>query len=233
VIVLLHGGGDFLNHRIRFPLIARRCNRAGFNAATLEAPYHFQRRSDTPGAWNHLRTTQTFSQAVAEIRALTGWLLGEGCPAVALWGISYGGWQAGLAASRDMRLAAAVLTVPAVRMDFNLSQARWVVWRSVRRYLSGKKGAREALNATPLNLTLTKPAIPKENILLIDGIHELFGERQSMEELWQKWQQPEIWRLPHGHISALFVPGLTHRILRWLGPRLNVPVFQTGQTTNT
>ena len=29
---------------LRFPLIARRCNRAGFNAATLVAPYHFQRR---------------------------------------------------------------------------------------------------------------------------------------------------------------------------------------------
>ena len=32
------------DHRFRFPLIARRCNRAGFNAATLVAPYHFQRR---------------------------------------------------------------------------------------------------------------------------------------------------------------------------------------------
>lgn len=45
LIVLLHGGGDFLNRRFRFPLFARRCNRAGFNAATLVAPYHFQRRS--------------------------------------------------------------------------------------------------------------------------------------------------------------------------------------------
>ena len=44
-----------------------------------------------------------------------------------------------------------------------------------------------------------------------------------MEDLWQKWEQPEFWRLPHGHISALFVPGLTARVLRWLDLRLNAP----------
>ena len=50
MIVLLHGGSDFIGYRFRFPLIARHCNRAGFNAATLVAPYHFQRRSAPAGA---------------------------------------------------------------------------------------------------------------------------------------------------------------------------------------
>ena len=44
VIILLHGGGDFPGHQLAFHLFARRCHRAGFNAATLELPYHFQRR---------------------------------------------------------------------------------------------------------------------------------------------------------------------------------------------
>jgi hypothetical protein len=43
---------------------------------------------------------------------------------------------------------------------------------------------------------------------LIEGIHDLFAERQPIEKLWQKWQQPEIWRLPHGHVSAQLVLGL-------------------------
>jgi pimeloyl-ACP methyl ester carboxylesterase len=100
VIVLLHGQGGFPDYRFRFPLIARRCNRAGFNAATLVAPYHFQRAPRQCGAFsipNHLLWAQSLAQGVAEIRALTGWLLGEGCPAVALWGISLGGGLAGLA----------------------------------------------------------------------------------------------------------------------------------------
>jgi hypothetical protein len=100
VVVLLHGGGNYalIAYRFLFPLIARRCNRAGFNAVALVAPYHFQRRPAQPGALSHtdyLRRATATAQAVAEIRALTGWLLREGCPAVALWGSSYGGgWQA-------------------------------------------------------------------------------------------------------------------------------------------
>jgi hypothetical protein len=47
--------------------------------------------------------------------------------------------------------------------------------------------------------------------------------KEPIEELWQMWGRPDIWRLPHGHISKGLVPGLTSRILRWLSPRLNAP----------
>jgi hypothetical protein len=43
-VILLHGSGDSLSYNFRFPLFARRANRAGFNVATLVAPFHFQRR---------------------------------------------------------------------------------------------------------------------------------------------------------------------------------------------
>ena len=76
------------------------------------------------------------------------------------------------------------------------------------------------MDTTRLNLILSKPVIPKENILLIEGIYDLLAAAQPIEELWQKWQEPEIWRLPNGHTSWLFVPGLTGRVLRWLPPRL-------------
>jgi len=78
VIVLLHGGMDFPNHRFLFPLIGRRCNRAGFNAATMELPYHFQRHVRQLDGGIHLRLAELMAQGVAEIRALTGWFLGEG-----------------------------------------------------------------------------------------------------------------------------------------------------------
>ena len=213
VIVLLDGK-PAVGYHTAFPLLARRFNRAGFNVATLVAPYDLQRRPRRPIEWNCLDLAQAIAQNVAEIRALTGWLLDEGCPSVGLLGFSFGGWVAGLTACSDTRIASVVLTVPAVRMKRSSPPVFW------RRVFQALRPAHEAMDTTRLNLILSKPVIPKENILLIEGIHDLFAERQPIEELWQKWQQPEIWRLPYGHISWIFVPGLTDRVLDWLAPRL-------------
>jgi pimeloyl-ACP methyl ester carboxylesterase len=233
VLVLLHGRGDFFNHWHRFPSIARRCNRAGFNAATLVAPCYFQRcprRSAALGGPDYLRLAKTTAQAVAEIRALTGWLLGQGCPTVALWGISYSGWLAGLTVCHDMRLAAVVLSIPGVRL-YPFIEER-AIWRSGRETLPRKRAALEALNLTALNLATIQPVIPKENILLIDAIHDLMVPKDVNKELWQAWGQPDLWQLPHGHISitCMTAPGFTGRVLRWLAPRLNKPGVRTGQT---
>lgn len=223
MIILLHGGGGFPDHQIRFPLIARRCNRAGFNAATLVAPYHLQRRPQKRGALNSLDCFQfakATAQVVAETRALAGWLLGEGCPTVSLWGYSYGGWHGGMAACRDTRLAAVVMAVPGVRMNALEQRA---IWPSVRRRLQRVREICERLNLTALNLTTIQPAIPKDNILFVEGIHDLLAPKENVEDLWQTWGHPDIWRLPLGHTSlgAMAMPGLDDRILRWLEPRLN------------
>jgi hypothetical protein len=219
-IIILLDGAFGIGYHSGLPWLARRINRAGFNAATLVAPYNLQRRPRRPMEENCLESAREIAQNVAEIRALTGWLLHEGCASVGLWGFSFGGRLAGLTACSDSLIACAVLTVPQVRM--RCSQP--VVWRRVREALQDLRPAQDAMDTTRLNLTLSTPVISKDNILLIDGIHNLFGEWQWMEDLWQKWEQPEIWRLPHGHISTLFVPGLTGRVLRWLAPRLDKAV---------
>jgi dienelactone hydrolase len=222
-VISLHGGGDFLNHRYRFPWMVPAIHRAGFNAATLVAPYHFQRHVGRIDAFDHLRVAEAFAQGVAEIRALTGWLQDQGS-SVALFGISLGGWMAGLAASRDTRMKAVVLAVPGVRRDYRATRGECVLWTPMRKALEKQKAAREALDQTPMNLTLSQPIIPKENILLIQGRYELLVAAEQTEELWQKWGRPEIWRLPHGHVSWMLVPGINRRVLDWLALRLNAAV---------
>ena len=235
-IILLHGAGGDPDYHFEFPLIARHCNRAGFNTVTLMSPFQFQRRPrqlEKKLNWPDylLMAEIDYAQAIAEIRALTGWLLKEGCPAVALWGNSYGGALAGLTACYDARLSAAILVAPGLDMNVFLSAARQIVWPGLREELLRQQPACEALNLTALNLTNTRPCIPKENILLIEAIHDLFVDRKSMEALWHAWGQPDIWRLPHSHASKCLVPGLTSRVLRWLSPRLNLqPKSQFIQT---
>jgi dienelactone hydrolase len=218
-VLLMHGWNDATNHYFRFPRMAGQFNRNGFNAATLEAPFHFQRRPRRLGAWGNflcpdvLRTVQAAAQAVAETRAFAGWLLGQGCPAVGLLGISLGGWLAGLTLCHDARLACAVLTVPVARMDRLVEEAGFC--RNIRRALQGRRA-----DLSRLNLTANRPAIPRERILLIEAVHDLFVPKETTEELWQAWGQPDIWRLRHGHISVLAAPGLAGRIIGWMGPRL-------------
>ncbi len=224
VIILLPGYGDSASYQLRFPLIARRYNRTGFNVATLVPPYHFQRCPRQRAAFDTgdcLFWAERAAQAIAEIRALTGWLLGEGCPAVALWGFSMGAGFAGMAVCRDARLAAVVMASPPVRCKPCVEQL--AVRPRIRRRLQSMRGLCESLNLTAMNLTMTQPAIPREKILLIEGIHDSLCSKDDIEDLWQSWGQPDIWRLPYGHVRICCggVPGLPGRVLRWLAPRFD------------
>jgi pimeloyl-ACP methyl ester carboxylesterase len=229
-IILLHGGNlmrgraHSLGYRFGYPRIARRCNRAGFNAVTVELPYNFQRHPRQPEALrdeDYLRMAEATAQAIAEIRALTGWLLQEGCPAVALWGVSLGGWLAGLCACHEARLAAAVMIVPIVRS--NAAIADQIIPRSRREAWQPLFQLEERLDATPFNLTTGRPAIPKEKILLVGGRYDLTCPMKPIEELCKAWGHPTLWRLPHGHISFMSERGLTDRSLQWLKSRLEIP----------
>jgi pimeloyl-ACP methyl ester carboxylesterase len=221
-IVLMPGppGSEYL---FPFSIFARRCRRAGFNAVTLEPPYRLRRRPKRPGAQyarGYLGSMEAMAQMIAEVRALVGWLKDSGCPAVALHGESYGAWLAGLTASRDVRLNAVVLRVPKVYPKMPHERT---IWRSVREMMQKQARFFDETSKTPLNLILTKPAIPKEDVLLIEAVHDLMVGAEPIEQLWQAWDKPEIWRLPHGHVSSLVAWGLTGRVLRWLSSRLNQP----------
>jgi len=229
-VVLLHGGdimrggSGSLAYR-SFSRIARRCNQAGFNAVRSMEPCHFDRHPRRPGALddlNYLRMAEIFfAQGVVDIRAIVGWLLNEGAPAVALWGVSYGGWLTGLTVCRDLRVAAAVLTMPGVAMNHLTQQAEQFVWRSRRELLARRKAAYEALDATPLSLLNSRPIIPLEKVLIIEGTYDRIAVPGPTEALRQAWSPVECWHLPHSHLSWMVAPRVVGRVIRWLGSRLN------------
>ncbi|HXT41959.1 MAG TPA: alpha/beta hydrolase family protein [Candidatus Angelobacter sp.] len=229
VIILLPGWKDSASYNLRFPLIARHCNRAGFNVATLVPPYHFQRRPRQRREFDRgdcLEFAEGTAQSIAEIRALTGWLLKEGCPAVALWGYSRGAADAGMVACHDARVAAVVMASAPACCKASVEQMA-IRPRIHRRWKSIGELC-DRFNMTPMNLTALQPAIPRENILLIAGIYDSLCLKDEIENLSRVWGHPDIWQLPHGHVGICcgFVLGLNGRILRWLAPRLNAPAVQ-------
>jgi dienelactone hydrolase len=218
VVLLLHGWNDVLNHRFFFPRCARQLNQLGLNAATLQLPWHFDRRSGELGAWGNflsadvLRTVEAVLQAMAEIQCFVNWLSEQACPFVGLWGISMGAWLAGLTICHDPRIGSAVLTVPVARLDRLIEEVAFC--ETIRCALQDRR-----VDLHKLNLASNRPAIARENILLVEAEHDLFVDKETVEDLWRAWDKPEIWRLRYGHISILCVPGLSNRVARWLAAR--------------
>jgi dienelactone hydrolase len=218
-IILLHGWNDFLNHQFRFPGWGRQLNKMGVNVMTLQLPYHFDRRPRELGAWGNFlcadvfRTVGATAQALADIRSVIEWLLANHCPGVGLWGVSMGGWLAGLTLCHDSRIQAAVLTVPVARLDQLIAEVAFC--DTIRSALQGRP-----VDLRKLNLTANTPMIDRSKILLIEAEYDLFVARETVEELWQAWERPEIWRLRHGHISVLAAPGLFKRAARWVSAKL-------------
>jgi dienelactone hydrolase len=221
-VILLHGWNDKLNYNYRFPSLARDLTRRGVNSIIFEMPYHFRRRPARKGVRSDFisedlaHTVEATHQALAEINAMVAWLQAQGVKRVALWGFSLGGWLAGLAACFNPAIACAVLVTPVVRMD------RMVQDTPFCKLLRGSLGAQSENMAdwSKLNLTAHKPLVPKINILLIQAQYDLFVPGSTLEELCQTWDEPEMWRLPHGHISVLTSSSTMKEVMRWMGPRL-------------
>ena len=218
VILLLHGWNDRLNHHFYFPRHARQLNQMGLSAATLQLPWQFDRRPPELGAWGNflcadvLHTVEATLQAMAEIRAFIDWLTEQACPFVGIWGVSLGAWLAGLTLCHDSRIGAAVLTVPVARLDRLIEEAAFC--ETIRCALQDRH-----IDLHKLNLVSNHPVIARENILLVEAEHDLFVARENVEDLWRAWDKPEIWRFRSGHISVLWVPGLSKRVVRWVAAK--------------
>src|SRR6185503_12225910 len=96
------------------------------------------------------------AQSIAEIRALTGWLLKEGCPTVAVLGYSMGADDAALTACHDARLSAVVIASTGARFKPALEEL--AVSPRIRQRLESAREHCQRMNLTPMNLTLIRPA---------------------------------------------------------------------------
>ena len=213
-VILVHGWNEEIGYRWRHPYLAKRFCEHGVNAAMLELPYHMQRRPRRGGAVNDFLSenlycsVQAIQQAFFDIRALAQWLSHQGCPTIGLWGISLGAWLCGLTVCHDELIDYAVLTVPVARMDR--------IVRDVDFCAPLRRGMKDVeFDFEKLNLTAYRPKVSRDNLLIVEAVYDLFSAPEAVEELWETWNRPEIWRIKHGHITGLFSPALLKRTVAW------------------
>ena len=214
-IILLHGWSAELQYRWQFPFLARQLARAGVNAIMFELPYHGQRRPHEPGAIQNfisqdlLHMLEATRQSLADARAVLRWLQAQGSPVVGLWGISLGAWLGGLLICAEPRPQFAVLLTPIANVDQAIGELAFC--EAIRGSLKTT-----SVRLEPLNLFAHRPLIAPENILIVESRYDVFAPVETVESLWQAWGKPEIWRLPHGHISILLSPSILRQIVKWV-----------------
>lgn len=214
-VVLLHGWNGELGYWRQFPYLAWRLNRRGVNAAMFELPYHAQRKPQGRDAIRNFIShdlrcmIEATQQAMADARALLGWLREQGSPSVGFWGVSLGAWLAGLLACHEPNSRFAVLMTPVTRMDRAIRELAFC--EAIRRSLG-----EASFNFERLNLLSHQPVLRPEKILLVQSRYDLFAPSETVEELWRAWNQPQMWRLRHGHISVLMSLPVMERTVRWI-----------------
>ena len=221
-VILLHGWNDEIGYRYRSPFLAKEFLKRGVNTIALELPFHLQRRPRQAGLPNDFisedlwRTLEATRQCVGEVRMLVRWLKQQGAGPVGIWGISLGGWITSLIAAHDQNADAAVLMTPVVDMDRVVRELPFC--EPLRRSLASSQ-----LDLATLNPCHYSPKIPIDRLLLVQATYDLFAPAETIEQLWNKWEQPEIWRLPHGHISMLGSIPVMRRTVGWLAEKLHLP----------
>ena len=214
-VILLHGWNGERAYDWQFPWLAWRLNMSGINAAMIELPYHGRRKPQEKGAIRNFISSDLFHmvqaarQAMADGRALLGWLAAQGSPQMGVLGFSMGGWLAGLMACHDARLDFCVLLSPLVNLDSAIKGLSFC--EPVRQGLGGRN-----LQLNPLNLASCKPLTALDKTLLVECRDDQFIPVEDMEAVWRAWDKPVIWRVPHGHISVLMSWPVLERTMRWI-----------------
>jgi hypothetical protein len=214
-LILLHGWNDELGYRFRLPFCARLLNRRGINVAMIELPYHLQRRPHAPGAitdfisedlWRMVEATR---QSIADVRALVNWFSSLGCGQIGLWGTSLGAWLGGLMVCHEPKIQVAVLTTPIPELEQVIDELEFCA--PIRRSFESSN-----LSLERLNLTSQRPFTSKESIMIQEAEDDVFAPKNLVEELWRAWNEPEIWRLKHAHISVLMSVPVMRRTADWV-----------------
>lgn len=218
-VLLVHGWNGELGYYYQFPFIARLLNRSGLNAAMLELPYHARRRPTGNGAINNfishdlVRMLEATQQSIADLRAVLAWLRAQGSPLTGMWGVSLGAWLTGLVAALDPAVRSAVFMSPVVSLDQAIRELPFC--EPIRNSLGGRH-----FDVQKLNLVNHLPHCAPEGVLILESLQDLFAPPETVENVWKAWGEPDIWRVPHGHISILASVPMMLRVSRWIGRKM-------------
>jgi dienelactone hydrolase len=183
--------------------IPRLHNQLGLDVAAVVLPLHgpraMLRRSGAGFLDGHpLWTNAAFTQAIWDLRRVSGWLRSQGVPSLGVYGLSLGGYTASLFASLESGLACVIPAVPVV----NLATLTWLSMGETERHTAEATGLDEgALERAwwihcPLRFA---PRVAPSGRLIVAAAADRITPPDQAQALFEHWQQPAIHWFPGTH----------------------------------
>jgi len=177
----------------------------GLNVVLPVLPLHGPRAIDQRSgagfiSGEHMDTVHAEAQAMWDLRRLLSWVRAQEAPAVGVYGLSLGGYNAALIAALEPELACVIAGVPAtcfvqlvqehapalLLRDPDLLE---VMWEGVQQVLSV---------VSPLSLS---PLVAWERRFLFGGLIDRFVPLSHVQQLWNHWEQPRAVFYEGSHLS--------------------------------
>ena len=185
--------------------IRRLHNELGLDVAAVVLPLHgpraMLRRSGAGFLDGHpLWTNAAFTQAIWDLRRVSGWLRAQGVPALGAHGLSLGGYTTALFASLESGLACAIPAVPVA----NLARLSWLAMDEAGRHAAEASGLdEEALERAwwihcPLRFA---PRVPPAGRLIVAAAADRITPPDQAQALFEHWERPAIHWFPGTHVG--------------------------------
>jgi pimeloyl-ACP methyl ester carboxylesterase len=194
-------------HDFGYRRIARRLNRAGWNAVLVHLPFHYSRvpRGRANGVLaltsNLPRNGETIRQAVKEVRQLLALFRTRGCAEFGLIGTSFGGWIGALLSflERDFSFVALLQPVADVERAIWESPASKAICAQLN-----KASIPTGITRRHAHLTSPKdgrPLCDPRRILLVGGSYDQIVPIDILRNLQETWAGSRLIEVGQGHFG--------------------------------
>ena len=209
-IVCVHGyqmGDPWIDLRAFY---ATRLHRElGLNVICPVLPLHGPRRMSWRSGdgffGDHLDTVHAEAQAMWDLRRILGWIRRDARPAIGVYGLSLGGYNAALLASLEGELACVVAGLPVT--DFTR-----IGWRHLPPLLI-RQAERLGVVRDEVQLVLSvvsplvlSPRVPVERRYIFGATADRLVPPDQVRDLWEHWEHPRIAWYMGSHLSFRWEP---------------------------
>lgn len=181
----------------------------GLNSILVNMPYHIKRTPKGTFSGQLLLTDDTMwnlatlKQSYVDVHCVVNWLRANGAGPIGTFGVSYGGFMAGLYVCRARNADFAIMGMPPMdTIEVLKSTEIGEIW--MKREAEGKMSMLTDPDVPKIyNLNETRPLAPLSNIFIAMGIYDKLVDPDSIRDTAREWGGlPWLREYPTGHINT-------------------------------